>query len=188
VTEPSHPSADRWLPPANEAPSTYLGWLPPAAGSPAAPPAYGLAPATWGRRAGAAVIDLVFVLAVAMCIASAASLISDPTVVTDSEGFEYPLSIFIWAGLVIVFSLTYPWLWMGATGGRTVGRAALRIRVVREDGTPVGYRLAFSREILAKGALGFFTIPLLVSYLWPLGDKHQRALHDLMCSTRAVRD
>jgi uncharacterized RDD family membrane protein YckC len=36
--------------------------------------------------------------------------------------------------------------------------------------------------------LGAFGVPLILSFLWPLWDPHQRALHDLVCSTRAVRD
>ena len=42
---------------------------------------------------------------------------------------------------------------------------------------------------LLFGAIGslFFSIPILLDYLWPLWDESNRALHDMIVSTHVVR-
>lgn len=162
---------------------------------PGAHPAFGHPPASWGSRAGALLLDFLFqfllVAAVAVLVAS----------LTGGDEFTYEVeeagvttfeSLPYWAawaggtGVLLVF--TYPWIAMGLMGGSTPGRKVVGIRVVNLDGSRPGFGKAFLREGMTKGALGLFTLPLLLSYLWPLWDQHQRALHDLICSTRAVRD
>jgi uncharacterized RDD family membrane protein YckC len=158
-------------------------FLPPVPDDEAADAPGGRRVASFGHRAGAALIDfgILFVVLVVVILATV-----DPATLENdgelSDGATLTLGVtFLGA------SLLYPWLTTGLMGGRTIGKAAIGIRVVREDdGRPVGLGIAALRELLVKGALAFFTIPILVSYLWPLGRDDRRALHDLMSGTRVV--
>jgi uncharacterized RDD family membrane protein YckC len=55
------------------------------------------------------------------------------------------------------------------------------------------YGWALLREFVVRallfGVLGtfFFSIPILLDYLWPLWDESNRALHDMIVSTHVVR-
>jgi uncharacterized RDD family membrane protein YckC len=61
---------------------------------------------------------------------------------------------------------------------------ALKLRVVRADGSPVGYGLAAGRylsKILSA-------LILLIGYIMAAFDEQKRALHDRICDTRVVRE
>jgi uncharacterized RDD family membrane protein YckC len=99
-------------------------------------------------------------------------------------------------GLVVAAAYYLPQ--MVRWNGRTVGKRALRIRVVRASGGPMTLGVAFVREILCK-TLGFglsvvsvfvpgIFLVELVDYLWVLGDDENRAVHDIAARTRVVRD
>ena len=92
-------------------------------------------------------------------------------------------------------SLTYyPLLMMreGKNNGQTLGKQAAGIRAVQESGEPFTFGTAVLREFAIKNLLfgtigGFFlAIPTLLNYLWPLWDDQNRALHDMLASTRVV--
>lgn len=158
--------------------------------------AFGFTGASWGARAGALILDGLVVAAAGVGIGLVAYLIAgDASYIetgVDADGVPYrdevPYAVLVGGIALFAGLLLYPWIMLGATKGRSVGRMATHIRVVTYDGRPVGYGRAFVRELIMKTLLGFFTIPLLLSYLWPLWEKHQRALHDLMISTRVVKD
>jgi uncharacterized RDD family membrane protein YckC len=69
--------------------------------------------------------------------------------------------------------------------GMTLGKQALRIRVVTLAGEPVGLGRAFGRE-LVKAVFGITGILYVIDVLWPLGQSQKRALHDLIAGTRVV--
>ena len=75
------------------------------------------------------------------------------------------------------------WTIMIGTWGRTAGKALLRIKVTRVDGSSVSYPrslvryLAYYISWLTLG-LGFLSIPL---------SKRKKGLHDLVCDTRVIR-
>ena len=94
-----------------------------------------------------------------------------------------------------VAALVYaPWM-MARTNGRTLGRMAFGIRVVRVDGAPMDFKRAFLREV--GDQVGAVLRPRrrcsrsgilpLVDVLWPLWDEQNRALHDLLARTARVR-
>ncbi len=71
---------------------------------------------------------------------------------------------------------------MVRTNGKTLGRMACGIRVVRANGQPMDYGTAVLREVVVKWLLinvvaGSFTLGLatLLDYLWPLWDEENRA-------------
>jgi len=79
---------------------------------------------------------------------------------------------------------------MARTNGKTLGRMATGIRVVRANGQPITFRFAVVREVLVKVLL-FALLPgvaHLIDALWPLGDEENRAIHDFIVSTRTIRD
>jgi uncharacterized RDD family membrane protein YckC/type II secretory pathway pseudopilin PulG len=85
-----------------------------------------------------------------------------------------------------VKTLTRP----GARNGQTLGKQLVGIRVVRDDGCPVGAGTVLRREVLIKGLLSWFTLGAfeLVDCLWPLGDATNRALHDKIVGTHVLID
>ncbi len=68
--------------------------------------------------------------------------------------------------------------------GQTPGKMALRIKVVRCDGTEIGYGRAALREIPAKFISG---IILCIGYLMVAFDEQKQGLHDRMADTYVVK-
>jgi uncharacterized RDD family membrane protein YckC len=96
----------------------------------------------------------------------------------------------------IVFGLLYYAPLMRLTDGQTLGKMAARIRVVRTDGQAMTFRRAVWREAVVKiglvDAIGLVAVvggvlSLVVGVLdslWPLWDRENRALHDMLAGTR----
>ena len=83
------------------------------------------------------------------------------------------------AGMAI--RIAYEVIFIGAYGA-TPGKRVCNMKVVRADGSPVGYALATGRffaKILS-------TITLLIGYIIAAFDSEKRALHDRICDTRVV--
>jgi uncharacterized RDD family membrane protein YckC len=139
--------------------------------SPGAPVAYGYAPvlpqalqgrefASWGARFAATIIDWIILL----------------------------------VGLVIFGYLLHAFMMAreGEKNGMTLGKQALGITAIREDGQPWNFGTSLLRELVIKGLLvgtigGFFFIPWLVNYLWPLWDERKQALHDKLVTSYVVK-
>jgi uncharacterized RDD family membrane protein YckC len=84
------------------------------------------------------------------------------------------------AVVFVIWAIAYFTTFWTATG-ETPGNRAMRIRVVRADGTPLRVRHAVLR--LAGMVIG---LPLLAGY-WPiLVTDHRRGLHDAMAGTVVV--
>jgi len=66
--------------------------------------------------------------------------------------------------------------------GATPGKMAVKIKVVRPDGTPIGYGRAFARyfAFLLSGAICH------IGNIMAAFDKEKRALHDMICDTRVI--
>jgi uncharacterized RDD family membrane protein YckC len=95
-----------------------------------------------------------------------------------------------------VVSLLYASFFMqrdGEHNGQTLGKQWVGVRVIRVDGQPFGWGGALLRELAIKqllfGMVGglFLSIPTVLDWLWPLWDDENRALHDMVASTRVVR-
>jgi uncharacterized RDD family membrane protein YckC len=123
--------------------------------------------ASWGRRAAALLLDLLLWIAVVVLML----------------GVGAALSVFF---AVILLPALYHWLMVGARG-QTLGKMALGERIVRAaDGGRVGYARAAGR-VACIWVLGFFVVPLLLAYLWPLWDKRNQTLYDKMVETIVVK-
>jgi uncharacterized RDD family membrane protein YckC len=68
-------------------------------------------------------------------------------------------------------------------GGQTVGMRAWRIRVVRDDGSPLGWPRAAAR--FCAGVVA--ALPLGLGLWWSAFDEHKRGWHDRWTRTRVVR-
>lgn len=186
---PPGPGPQQW-PPAQ--PAGVPGYPPPAPDPFAGGgPVYELS--GWWRRVGAALID-AFLVAIATVILSApvGGFTSTSGTGDNSLDFKFHLNGVGLTINILVFICLIP-LVMARTNGRTVGKIATGIRVVREDGQPVDFGFALVRDFLVKNLLfGFaavFTLGIatLLNYLWPLWDDQNRALHDRMVKSRVVR-
>lgn len=141
---------------------------------------------------GATVLDAVVLLILAVVLIAPGVVL---TVVSDGGALGIVLLI---VGVLAFFvvSLLYAPFFMqrdGERNGQTLGKQWVGIRVVRVDGQPFGWGGALLRELAIKQLLfgvvgGFFlSIPTLLDWLWPLWDDENRALHDMVASTRVVR-
>ena len=70
--------------------------------------------------------------------------------------------------------------------GQTLGKRALRVRVLAIDGRPIGFGRACVREIGLKTIPGFLSPLNLVDYLWAAFRDDRRTLHDLAAGTFVV--
>ena len=156
----------------------------------------------WWRRVGAAVIDGLIILAVAAAVmvpvgvalfreftgtgAGTADAGGDALLLTGAGLVAYLI--------VLTVGLLYAPVMLWKTNGKTVGRMATGIRVVRASGQPMTLGLAAVREIVIKGivvgglAQFTFAIVFFLDVLWPLWDEENRALHDFPIKTRTVLD
>lgn len=140
----------------------------------------------WWRRVVAELIDLVIVYVISNLLL---------LIIGESPGQAAPEARYITLDLAAI--VYYPML-VWRTGGQTIGKILLRIRVVREDGSRMGLAHAAWREAMVKFILLrlLFAIPILGSTvggfvvladaLWPLWDRENRALHDMLVRTRVV--
>ena len=88
-----------------------------------------------------------------------------------------------WAILVsTLFSMTYSAWFIGALGA-TPGLMALGLKVVRPDGSSIGYGRAVGRYFAAM--LGGMILG--IGYLLVAFDSEKRALHDMICDTRVIK-
>ena len=181
----------------------YTSPPPPGAlgGTPVAPPPIAAptgryALASWWSRVGAALIDGVIIGVGALLIMLLfGSVFSIGFFASDEAGIvALIVGLMLSFGAIAIVALLYAPLMMARTDGRTLGRMALGIRVIRAGGQPMTFGFAMLREVAVKALLfGFvssltFGLASLADVLWPLWDEENRALHDFIVNTRVVRD
>lgn len=202
---PRHESGLPGAPPAPERPSTAPGYgspPPPGAGGPVAPAFSSdvvmgrFVLATWLSRVGAQLIDgvIICVGALILFLPIGAALGVGAAADSDTGIGAAIVGLLFWVLCVTIIAFLYAPLLMARTNGKTLGRMAMNIRVVRTSGEPISFGFAMLREVAVKaigvGVAGSFTFGLagLLDSLWPLWDEENRALHDFICSTRVVKD
>ena len=193
---PYAPPAEPYAPPAGSGgpapgyggPVPPGGWYQPI---PQPPPGwYGKPLASWGSRFAAWLIDLMIllvpVIVFTVIIVAAAAGSDSAAWVTGILGFfAYLVALLLYAPLLMMRE--------GEHNGQTLGKQALGIRVVRDNGEAMGFGWAALREIVVKGFLVAFAgaiipfLPWLLDNLWPLWDSENRAVHDMIVSTHVVQ-
>jgi uncharacterized RDD family membrane protein YckC len=147
-----------------------------------APPTTGdVTYASWGSRVGAYLIDTVILL-IPLAVILGVVFAIDPE---DSSA--------AWAvlGLTYLITVLLPFAYFtvlhGNERGQTYGKRAVGIRVVSEQhGGSIGYGRAFGRYAITA-VFGFFFIPIVLDYLWPLWDSKNQSLHDKVVGSVVVR-
>jgi uncharacterized RDD family membrane protein YckC len=82
--------------------------------------------------------------------------------------------------LLSIFFIFYAGFW--THGGQTLGMRAWRLKIVRDDGGPIGWALAMKRFGLAWISL----LCLGLGFLWMLFDRDKLAWHDRWSRTRVI--
>lgn len=134
-------------------------------GVPVAPPAVAAEYAGFWIRFGATIID-----AIAVGVVSA---------LFSFQAFRFMAL----GGIFLPVLLLYHWLFTGLRG-QTLGKMALRIKVVNAEGNKPGLGYAALREILGKL---ISTIAVCVGFLWIVWDREKQSWHDKIASTYVVR-
>jgi uncharacterized RDD family membrane protein YckC len=152
--------------------------------------------ASWGSRVGAQLIDgLIIGVGALVLFLVFGAVFSVGFAASDETGIASVIvGLILWVVCVAIVALLYAPALMARTNGKTVGRSATNIRVVRTSGEPITFGFAMLREVAVKallfGIAGSFTagIANLLDVLWPLWDEENRALHDFIVQTRTVKD
>jgi uncharacterized RDD family membrane protein YckC len=152
-------------------------------------PAVGMRYAGFWIRVSAALIDSVILGTVSTILQYAmfpSTLTNMPVPTPGSNPFDAlgpALARQGWAILVsTLISLTYSAWFIGALGA-TPGLMALGLKVVRPDGSAIGYGRAVARYFAAM--LGGMILG--IGYLLVAFDSEKRALHDMICDTRVIQ-
>ena len=125
--------------------------------------------ASVGQRFGAFLVDFVIsvlVGIVGMVIGSAMG--------GDGSVVNFVLSIGYWIVVLI----------MVATRGQSPGKIAIGIKIVKTDGSSIGFGTTLLREIIGKI---ISSIILLLGYIWILFDGKRQGWHDKIASTYVVK-
>jgi len=130
---------------------------------------------SWGRRVAAYLLDslIMFVpLFVVIGVAAAADV--------------WAVALIGYVG-TLVLPFVYFTFFHGDARGQTPGKRVLGIRVVGDEtGRSIGYGRAFGRYAITF-VFGFFVLPIILDYLWPLWDSKNQALHDKVVGSVVVR-
>jgi uncharacterized RDD family membrane protein YckC len=159
-------------------------------GAPAAPAGYASVPQEWAgpplsgwwRRVGAYLIDGLII-----------SILISLGWLFVVNGNEVLGAILGLVGLLLAF---FYWpLTMAREGpenGQSLGKQALGIRVARDTGEPVTFGFALLRQFVVIYLLFqvvggvLFGLPWLIDVLWPLWDRENRALHDMIVKSHVL--
>jgi uncharacterized RDD family membrane protein YckC len=133
------------------------------------------APASLGLRLTALVYDF-FPLLGLWFFAGAIGV----SVAGDSNRFARNGAI---QALVALFTAGY-FVISWTRGGQTIGMRAWRLRIVGEDGAPIGWLRALLRFVLA----GISLVLLGAGFWWQLFDREKRTAHDAIAHTRMIRE
>lgn len=123
--------------------------------------------AAFGRRLAAALIDgLAMFIPATILILLPRAFLSDTSALTVGEA------------LALLANIAYFTFLQGRAQGASIGKRALDIHVVREDGSKLGDKLALGRYLLLLASS-----LLLLPCLMPLFNRHRKGLHDMICGT-----
>lgn len=138
--------------------------------------------ASWGRRLGAYLLDVLVLVLPLVAIIVVAVVLADPD---GNDGAWAAVGFAYLATLVLPF--LYFTFFHGDPRGQTPGKRLLGIRVVSDEtGRRIGYGRAFGRYAITF-VFSIFFLPLILDYLWPLWDGKNQALHDKVVGSVVVR-
>jgi uncharacterized RDD family membrane protein YckC len=133
-------------------------------------------PASFWLRAGAILLDYVF-LVIVVAVAQMASSVIWGEAGRTSRVLNAALTAFRWF-LLLLYPVLFHWFW-----GQTMGKMVVRARVVAFDGGPLSFRRALGRTL----AWLLSALPLGAGFIVAGVRRDRRALHDLLAGTRVER-
>ncbi len=141
-----------------------------------AAPAVPTEPADFGQRLGAFLFDLLVFLIVLMLATFALSSFSKKSIV----GSNAMLAAFYLVAFAL-FALNF--VILASRGGQTVGKRLVGIRIVRENGDPVGFV-----GVLLRHCVGYAlsTLGAFLGFLWVIWDSKYQGWHDKIARTIVV--
>ena len=132
-------------------------------------------------RAAASWIDSMVIglvnIALMFPVGFMAGVQNDPEAITQA-GWGYLLAYMI----SIIFPVAYETYFLGKYGA-TLGKMAVKIRVISPEGEKISYKRAFARYWAKIVSALIFCIGFIMAGF----DDEKRALHDRMCDTRVIR-
>lgn len=133
--------------------------------------------ATFWQRFLALLIDNIFLSLVNGCLGFAIGLGSVMISNGPDPGWGPTVSWIIGAAIeAIYFIRAY------STSGQTLGKRALKIKVVSVDGSPLYLSTGINRTV----GYVFSSIPFSLGFLWSIWDKEKQAWHDQIAGTFVV--
>jgi uncharacterized RDD family membrane protein YckC len=139
-----------------------------------------LRPAALPSRVVAGLVDALLQLGLLLLLGFLAAIVS----VTASEAASAAVGIIVIVVVLIVYPVTFETL----LRGRTPGKAAMGLRVVRDDGGPIGFRHALVRGLagafLERPGITLFVAGVVTSLL----NEQGKRLGDLLAGTVVVRE
>jgi uncharacterized RDD family membrane protein YckC len=142
-----------------------------------------------GSRALALLLDIAAQLVLVLVLVVVA-LLAIPPVFGDSADDALLQTVFL--VLTIAVFIAYPTLMETLTNGRSLGKRALGLRVVREDGGPIRIRHALTRTLVGVAVewpgLIMPLVTWVVSMLTMLFSERGRRLGDLAAGTFVIHE
>lgn len=133
-------------------------------------------PADFGQRLGAFLFDLLLFLIFLMAATFVISSFSRKSIVSSNIML---LVFYLVAFVLFVFNFVL----LAGRAGQTVGKRLVGIRIVREDGEPVGFGRVFLRHCIG------YTLSFLggfLGFVWAIWDSKQQTWHDKIARTIVV--
>jgi uncharacterized RDD family membrane protein YckC len=130
------------------------------------------------RRLGAMFYDLLLVLAVMMVVTAAFLPLTGGEAITSGRygAWEYAYRVLLLVIVILFFGLFW------TRRGQTLGMAAWRLRLERQDGLPMNWADVFKRLAGATVSL----VLAFAGYWWIWIDRDKLAWHDRWTRTRMV--
>jgi uncharacterized RDD family membrane protein YckC len=122
------------------------------------------------------------VLALPVVVFGVLMAIAIPLMVAGGVPRSTALAVVLTLGLFLLGVVVAYSVWMHGKWGQTLGKMALGMKVVRTDGSPLGYGGAFVRWI---GSV-LSALILMIGYMMAGLRSDKRALHDLIAGTRVT--
>jgi len=118
-------------------------------------------------RVGAYLIDAVILFIVDLIVG---------LIFRNNQGLQSLIELIVSLGYFVYF-------WSASGGGQTVGMRALKIKVVKTDGSQLDYGGAVLRYV---GLLVSFIV-IFIGVIWVAFDPNKQGWHDKIASTYVVR-
>jgi uncharacterized RDD family membrane protein YckC len=138
--------------------------------------------ANLGSRILAYLIDMVVVVAGILAGAFAVALLGEASDVVVPDWVALTIVLVLIPGWWLGYFIAFETLWRG----RTLGKAALGLRVVTREGAPVRFRHAAIRALL--GLVDFFVLSGFFAVVFILFTRDNQRLGDLVAGTLVLRE